>query len=417
MPVWDAIVEGAPKLDSSHFGVGFYEDWIDYDVNQSNGPGATDGKWRRGFYLDQMPPGGNADWGGSFFGHTAVNNERQHYGSQRYRHPDGYEGIHVQDGILVMQSRPVDKRNFRDMDRCRINGVYGQLDSAGNSYSALNNHLAAYYGESLTTHHRYSQSFGEFEARLRMPYGAYLDPSDVLQRKCVFPAWWLLQAIPVGRDINGDQTADGSTWMPAKFHAGNIVTEIDILEGFGYDAYQAHQTLHYYLENSSGPNDGAWQDARTVFLDFDMWRDWFTAGVHVTPGKIGMFINGIYTYVIDTPPEIGDGMRLAVPDPLSPGKPASFTSGYQLHPDGNKRYMQFFMLLNVARDSSLGVLSGKQYSLDAGYMPPPHQDTVTMYVDWVQAKPLITDNPDTYGIMVRDKYFQTHSGGWAANES
>ena len=409
MAVWDTMVLGGAKLDSSNFAVGFEEDFSSLDLNVSDSPGATDGKWKRGFYLSNIT-GSGAVWGSdSFYGPAQINQEQQFYGDPKYAHPQGYQGLEVNDGVLCMRSRPVDTRNFADQNRARVKGF--TEDSGGSQVSFINDLQVPWYGEMLSTYGRFSMSFGETEATLKMPIGGVANAADLREALAVFPAWWLLQDVPYGKGIDGEDTADGSTYMPAKFGLGGVLTEIDIAELFGYERDNVHSTLHYHIDGTETTQSSA----HTIQCDFNPAAEYFTAGVHVTPGKIGWYINGTYVLVLDTPDEIALGMRIPTYDPATPWTATGFTNNFQLHPDSNRRYMQFVPILNIARDAKLTRSSVNQ-SYNGGYEMPAHADTVSMYVKSMHCKPLAVDNPDTHGMTVRGEYIPTlGAGGWVGN--
>lgn len=409
MPVWDNIIVGQPKLGSENFSVGFEDEFDTLDINQSSEVGARDGKWKRGFYASNITANG-ATWASdSPYGHDAINYERQFYGDPKYAHPNNYSGVSRNDSTLVLRSRPVDTRNWADMNRARVEGI--PLNANGSEGTLQSDLMVPYYGEMVSTYGRFSMSFGEFEARLKMPLGGVFHPDDINQVHAIFPAWWLLQDIPYNRGLDGELTNNNATFMPPKFNLGGVITELDIAEVFGYEENAIHQTSHHFEEG----NPGIVSSASTITTSFNPSREYFTAGVHVTPGKIGFYINGVYTKVVTTPPEIGLGMRVPTFDTGSPWQATGWSPDFQQHASGDRRYMQFCMILNVARDAKL-TRDFTRIHHNGGYHVPAHADTCSMYVDYVTAKPLAVDNPDVYGMTVRGEYIPTiGAGGWAGN--
>lgn len=409
MPVWDNIIVGQPKLGPENFSVGFEDEFDILDINQSAAVGATDGKWKRGFYASNITDNG-ATWGSdSIYGPAQINNERQFYGDTKYAHPSNYNGVSINDSALILRSRPVDTRSWADADRARVKGF--PLDASGTQGTFQQDLMVPWYGEMLTNYGRFSMSFGEFEAELQMPLGGVFDADDINDVYSIFPAWWLLQDIPYKRGVDGQLTSNQATFMPAKFNLGGVITEIDIAEVFGYEENAIHQTTHHTEEG----NGSVVSNASTIQTSFNPSREFFVAGVHITPGKIGFYINGVYTKVVDTPPEIGLGMRVPTFDTGSPWQATGWSPDFQQHASGDRRYMQFCMILNIARDAKL-TRDFTRIHHNGGYHVPAHADTCSMYVKYVTAKPLAVDNPDAFGMTVRGQYIPTiGAGGWAGN--
>lgn len=72
--------------------------------------------------------------------------------------------------------------------------------------------------------------------------------------------------------------------------------------------------------------------------------------------------------------------------------------------------MQFCILMNLARDGKYPRDLARQIH-QAGGTLPPHTDTAEMWVDEVAAYPLVTDNPDKFGIRINGVETETPGAG------
>lgn len=125
---------------------------------------------------------------------------------------DRPENVTIQNGILVITAK--------------------EEDYNGSSYTSAR----------LLTKGKFEQTYGRFEARIRMPYG-----------KGLWPAFWLL-----GDDDNG-----ASNWPD--------IGEIDIMEYVGNEPTKVFGTVH-------GPG---YSGANGVTKSYDLINDRFDTGFHV----------------------------------------------------------------------------------------------------------------------------------------
>ncbi|WP_455169553.1 glycoside hydrolase family 16 protein [Aegicerativicinus sediminis] len=133
------------------------------------------------------------------------NNELQYY-------TDRQENITVQNGILIISAR---EEQFE-----------------GSSYTSAR----------IVTKGKFEQTFGRFEARMKLPYG-----------KGIWPAFWLL-----GDDSNGTEV-----WPQ--------IGEIDIMEYVGNDPTRVFGTVH-------GPG---YSGANSISKSFVLDNDRFDTGFHI----------------------------------------------------------------------------------------------------------------------------------------
>lgn len=111
----------------------------------------------------------------------------------------------------------------------------------------------------LCTYGKFSQQYGYYEIRARMPKG-----------KGMWPAFWLL---PVRE-----------TWPP----------EIDILEFLGHDLTTMYMTNHYF-----GP-DGSYRHDTESYTGPDFSAGFHTFGALWEKGKITYYVDGVQRYVVTT---------------------------------------------------------------------------------------------------------------------
>lgn len=133
------------------------------------------------------------------------NNELQYY-------TDRTDNVTVQNGVLIITAK--------------------EEDYNGSSYTSAR----------LLTKDKLEQTYGRFEARIRLPYG-----------KGIWPAFWLL-----GDDSNGSET-----WPQ--------IGEIDIMEYVGDDPTKIFGTVH-------GPGYSA---GESVSKSYELDSDRFDTGFHV----------------------------------------------------------------------------------------------------------------------------------------
>lgn len=401
MPLSDLAVVGQPIVDDANFGEGFRDDFDSLDIETSSTPGNRTGAWKHGFVHANMAQYGftygsdENPTNGDNFVHAAINFEDQVYPDTRKPNVYGASGLSVSDSVLTITSRP---KTTAEADYARVKDY--ELNADGTLGDFKRDHPVAYTSEMLSKFGRFAMSFGRFRARVKTPYGADGSSSDVNQRKAVFPAaLWTLQEILYGCDINGEPFGDGATtYRPARPNGGGILHEIDADENFGESTTDLHQTVHAHPAGT--PQGESSSDPLTIDLGKDLRNEWRESGVDIFPEKIAFFVDGVYTHVVATTDEIQNGLPLYVPqpgaeyDPVMVDSTTAQTNGRQTHPDGSTRYMRHVPILNLARNGKYPRDLARQLH-NAGTPMPAHQETVSMEIDWVEAKVLLTDNPDT----------------------
>lgn len=402
MPISDNAVVGQPIIDESHFGDGFRDDFNTLDLETSSVPGNRTGKWKKGFMHANMTEFGftygSDENPGDNFVHAAINNEEQVYVDNRKPPPSGYNPYSLEDGALKIESRPV---QASEQDWARVKDAF--LNPDGSRGEFVRNKPVKYVSGMLSTYGRFAMSFGRFRARVKTPYGADGFSDDINQRSAIFPAaLWSLMDIEYGGDINGDPFGDGNTtYRGGRPNGGGILAELDGDENFGESATAIHQTTHFHPPGT--PDGNSSSDPSTIETGSDIRNNWRESGYDVFPEKIAFFVNGVYTHIVPTPDEIQNGLPKYVPDPAAPFNPlmtsanVAQTNGRQTHADGSTRYMCHVIIMNLARDGKFPRDLAKIF-VDSGNIPPAHEDTVSMLVDWVEARPLLTENPDAFPL-------------------
>lgn len=138
---------------------------------------------------DAGSPPDPAKWTHDIGGHGWGNAEPQTYTSPQHLAPSGFNAFYDGEGHLVLEAR---RENHTGPD-----GIAAEFTSAR-----------------IKTQNLFSQAYGRFEARLRLPQG-----------QGIWPAFWML----------GDSFADAG-WP----HCG----EIDIMEFLGHELNTIHGTVH-----------------------------------------------------------------------------------------------------------------------------------------------------------------------------
>ena len=135
---------------------------------------------------------------------------------------------------------------------------YGSLDQI----SAQQNFLSGV----ISTHDKFSQKYGYFEANIKIPSAIG-----------TFPAFWLLH----------DKKADEGTQR----------TEIDVMENLGHAPWYIYNTFHYFKNVSSGyfgdANHVKPQPSGQIYTGTNYSEDFHVYAVEWTAGSIIWYIDGV----------------------------------------------------------------------------------------------------------------------------
>ncbi|MEM1097610.1 MAG: glycoside hydrolase family 16 protein [Planctomycetota bacterium] len=216
---------------------------------------ADDTIWRLTFAEEGVGPAGTPPdptmWTHDVGGHGWGNAEPQTYTSPEHPAPGGLNAFHDGEGHLVIEARRED-------------------------HTGPDGKAAEFTSARLLTQGLFSQAYGRFEARIRLPQG-----------QGIWPAFWML----------GDSFAEVS-WPRCG--------EIDIMEFIGHELNRIHGTVH-------GPGysgvDGIGQS--TALPEGESYADGFQVfAVEWRPNEIQWFVNGEHYHTV-TPDSLTneDGTR------------------------------------------------------------------------------------------------------------
>jgi len=166
-----------------------------------------------------------------------TNDEKQWYINATFGPTSFLRPWAVSNGILTLTARPAD----------------GSVRPLINGY--------AYTSGMLTTLRSFSQTYGYFEIRAKLPAG-----------KGVWPAFWLLPA--------------DRSWPP----------EIDVLEVLGHDPATVYMTVH---SNATGSHT----EAQGKITGHDTSSGFHTYGAAWGPETITWYMDGKPTFTAPTPPD------------------------------------------------------------------------------------------------------------------
>lgn len=410
---WENIQVGDPIVDDSNFTTGFRDDFDGpLDIETDSAPGNRSGKWKAGYMhanIDTISFAYGSDENlnpnrtGDNFVHNGINSETQVYPDTRKPHPSGWSPFSTANGVLEITSRPVDQNDAAEVDWARVKIT--PKDANGQDLTLSYNHPAKYVSGMLSTFGRFSCSFFRLRGRVKSPYGADGSSADFNQRSAVFPApLWTLQDVPYGMDINGDPLNNGTqTYGPARPNGSGTFYEADADESFGESATRIHQTLHRHPPGTIRGNST--NESAAIPIGKDLRSDWRITGMDFFPDRVCYFVDGVYKRIVMNSDEIYNGLPRYAVDPTYPNLPVRPTEttaqqvGRQQHHDGSTRYMKHCLICNLARDGAWPRNQARNWVLGNFQPPlPPHQDTVSMEMDWVEIMPLVTDNPDQWPI-------------------
>lgn len=430
---WDSIVVGSQKLADSVFDDWYYTDFsapLTDLFGLDAGYGTTDGEFRLGDY---------AAWNQSYAtsaaypGSTNMRNlETQYYRGPHGADPDPLGCFSQAGGKLRMETH---ETTAGEAAWSRVKGFYITPDGtpASTAWMQANypggipadwapvnesfelqflNMPSEHTAAMFSTLNRRTMSFGRYSARIRFPTGARGAAGFEADRRLVkttFPAFWLLQHIPYGHDLNGEPfdpiNASDPTHPPGNQAANGVHPELDIVEVYGYDK-ALHQNYHYHV-NGNTYIDGAGQPrainrslaSSTAVTNV---RDWVEVGADVTPGKIMYWINDTVTSMIQTPASISEPLLHYVPNPSAPFLPnlnpdqTVQSDGIQQHSDGSPRYMQFMSIFNIAHSAHFTRGFAQSYLQSNPSSVPAYLDPDYMDVEWFAMQPLAVENPDQH---------------------
>ena len=252
---------------------------------QESAPRATDAKWKLVWSDEFNGPNGSSvdpskwvfDLGGKGWG----NQELESY-------TDRPQNAYLQDGNLVIQVR---QENYTGADGVSRNYTSARLKTAG----------------------KFSQTYGRFEARIKIPFGQGL-----------WPAFWML-----GNDI-------GKTGWPDS-------GEIDIMENIGKEPSIVHGTIH-----GPGYSGADGLEARLTLPAHRRFADDFHVyAVEWEPNTIRFYVDD-ELYVTRTPSSLPAGRKWVYDHPFFPLLNVAVGGDWPGNPDATTVFPQT-MLVDYVR--------------------------------------------------------------------
>ncbi|GIJ19962.1 glycoside hydrolase family 16 protein [Micromonospora lutea] len=237
--------------------------------------------WQDEFNLPAGTPVDQSKWRFDIGGHGWGNNERQYYTNSTSN------AVHDGQGNLVITARRENPANYQ----CH----YGRCE---------------YTSARLLTAATFSQAYGRFEARIKIPRG-----------QGIWPAFWML-----GNDF-------GNVGWPAS-------GEIDIMENVGREPNTVHGTIHGPGYSGGGGIGGSRTIGQPLADTFHTYRvDW-------EPNSIRWYLDGSEFFRVD-PGRLG-GNRWVFDHPFFMILNVAVGGNWPGYPDGSTQFPQQ-MLVDYVR--------------------------------------------------------------------
>lgn len=420
--VWDGLQVGGSGISDTHFEDVFAQTGTEIlaSIGTSSAMSATDGVWGSGLYSDAINRT-YMDYGYK----SVINFEQQMYHNPHWPHPSGWNPFSDVGGALRISSSPIDQGNsaevawaVRKAYHLRADGGLSTWDDFGGTPPAAWSPRGSYAGSEPVLFDDYpmlyksgmlfgrtAYGFGEYTFVAKLPYGANGASADVNLRRATFPALWLLQMIFLGQGVNGEASNDTAT----PFTNTGKLREPDVAEMFGESARRIHHTAHYRAATGDplypfGNADLQLKPTTQPLLPNDADSAFHEYKLQLTPGKLVFLIDGVITFIVDTPEDYAQPLRIyetvsgqpwnVVKDVQGRGK---WTGEYQKNPDGSLRYPRYRMLMNLAEGGKYPRDLARQL-FEAGTPMPAHNESNTMDIQSVSFRKLVSDNPDTYAV-------------------
>lgn len=419
-PITALQVIGQPQVPDSYFLAATLDvtgQQIFDGIGTDPSVGSTDGLFKEGFYGHHYSTYG-MDWA-----ENGVNNfERIKYTSPDQPHPDSWRPFYMDSGDIVMRVAPIDPGNSAEVAWAR-NKTYHLMPNgdrataafftAANGFSGgvptdwgtvqtepdgallFYGYPMLYKGPMLSTYgNRHRMGKGKRVWRGTIPAGAGLRPGgDILNvndLRAVFAALgWDLQDFPLGKGVNGEDTANPATTTYVPHSDGPEKPEIDTGERFGASKTDLHATVHFYNDSVS-----IQQINYTLATGIDLTTNKFTCSVVVGPELISFAFNDTIFQVVATPDEVKNPLPIyetvsgeeynVVRDANGFGVK---TGELQRNADGSPRYMQFAQLMNIAMDGKYPRDLARQV-IQAGGILPDFTDSPEMRIEYMRCLPL-----------------------------
>ncbi len=203
----------------------------------------------------------DGEWNGERYEYRVINGEDQFYVNVL-----GPDEEHQQDVVPVYNPF---KFNGNTMAIQAIVNPQKNLEKT-RSHGKLDDifHQQQFLSGAISTHEKFSQKYGYFEARIKIP-----------SQEGTFPAFWLFHE--------------------RRAYEGTQRTEIDIMENLGHAPHYIYNSFHYFTNVSEFYGGDANfirpRPSGQIFTGTDYSQDFHTYAVDWSPGKVTWFIDGVQT--------------------------------------------------------------------------------------------------------------------------
>ncbi|MFK7890728.1 MAG: family 16 glycosylhydrolase [Granulosicoccus sp.] len=226
------------------------EGWELSFSDEFNGTGLNPYRWHSQMRWD-------GEWNGERYEYRIINKESQFY-----------VNIYSEDEEHLQKIAPLHNPYKFDGSRLAIQAIRNPLRDAprGRMYGRLEDvaRQQPFLSGAISTHEKFAQMYGWFEARIKIP-----------NHVGAFPAFWLFH--------------ERRAWQ------GTQRTEIDIMENLGHAPHFIYNSFHYFTDVSTtfggNPNHIKPTPSGQIRGD-DYSADYFVYAVKWEPGKITYYVNG-----------------------------------------------------------------------------------------------------------------------------
>ena len=207
----------------------------------------------------------DGEWNGERYEYRVINGEDQFY--VNVLSPDEE---HQSDVVPVYN--PFEFNGNRLAIRATVNPLKNQPKNR--THGALDDivHQQQFLSGAISTHEKFSQKYGYFEARIKIP-----------SHDGTFPAFWLFHA--------------------RRANEGTQRTEIDIMENLGHAPHYIYNSFHYFTNVSATYGGDANfikpRPSGQVFTGTDYSRDYHVYAVEWSPGNVKWFLDGVLVSELD----------------------------------------------------------------------------------------------------------------------
>ena len=200
----------------------------------------------------------DGEWNGERYEYRVINGEDQFY--VNVLGPDQEhqrEVVPVYNPFQFDGNRLAIRAKINPLKNQPKNRTHGSLDEIVRQQQFLSG--------AISTHEKFSQKYGYFEARIKVP-----------SHDGTFPAFWLFHA--------------------RRAYEGTQRTEIDIMENLGHAPHYIYNSFHYFTNVSSTYGGDANfikpRPSGQVFTGTDFSRDYHVYAVEWSPGNVKWFLDG-----------------------------------------------------------------------------------------------------------------------------